>query len=189
MEIFWFVCQNNLIVKAEKHFWKKTPFDTHSTAKLPHIAILEKNQVFFLKNASIFWKKNPNCERFEKFLYLSHIPWQVWYNFVKNVNNRQRHWQNCVEKSHHLNGCFSFEILNMAENIKTISINFHNRKNMGVLGREEAFFRVVKWYHWIHESLKNLYRATTNECSSNLIHFSWNAHFEVQKDKISLKNL
>ena len=51
-----------------RHFWKIKPFDTHSTANLPPLAILNKSQAFFEKPIYIS-KNDPNFERFKRSHY------------------------------------------------------------------------------------------------------------------------
>ena len=51
--------------KGRRHVWEIKPLDTHSTAKLPGLASLNKIQAFFEKPV-YFSKKDPNFERFEK---------------------------------------------------------------------------------------------------------------------------
>ena len=48
----------------------------HSSANLPPLGISKKFK-FFSKNASIFSKKDPNFERFEKSYYFSRILRQI----------------------------------------------------------------------------------------------------------------
>ena len=44
--------------KLERHCQEIMPCDTHSTKKLPHLAFLKKFKVYFLRNPSIFPKRN-----------------------------------------------------------------------------------------------------------------------------------
>ena len=83
------------------------PFDTHSTANLPPLAILKKIK-FFSKNPCVFSKKDPNFERFEKSYYFSRILRQICCNLVTKISRpetrtnlpmwRERNWQTSVKK-------------------------------------------------------------------------------------------
>ena len=75
------------------------PFDTHSTASLPPSAILKKNQVFFHKNPSFFFKKK--FERFEKPYHFSHILRRNCYNVViKKFHGESRRTQDSSHIEH-----------------------------------------------------------------------------------------
>ena len=68
-------------IQVEKRFFNEIiSFETHSTANLPPLAILKKDQIFFKKPS--FFQKNPNFERFEKSYYFSRILRQICDNLV-----------------------------------------------------------------------------------------------------------
>ena len=54
-------------------FWEILLFQSHFTANLLPLAILKKLNLFSRKTHLLFFKKNPNFERFEKLYNLSRI--------------------------------------------------------------------------------------------------------------------
>ena len=88
LKVFWFFAKN-LIIRVEKIFSKKIPFDTHSTANLPPLVALKIIQVFFRKT-HLFLKKNPNFQRFEKYYFFSRILRQVCFILVQKIQVQKR---------------------------------------------------------------------------------------------------
>ena len=63
--------------------------------QIRHLYRFWKKFKFFSKNLSIFSKKAPNFERFEKSYYFSRILRQICYNLVKKFSPSER-WTNIV---------------------------------------------------------------------------------------------
>ena len=72
------------MIRAQKTLYEKKPLDTHSTASLPPLSILEKNQLVFQKT-HLLLQKNQNFERFQNSYCSSHILRQICYSLVEHI--------------------------------------------------------------------------------------------------------
>ena len=112
--------------RAENTFLRKITILYAFYSKFATLSDFWKIQDFFRKT-HLLLKKNPNCERFEKFYYFSRILRQICYNLLKkmtftHVNNRcWLVYASSIDKHRVKNAPiweedFAFHILNMTQN-------------------------------------------------------------------------
>ena len=100
-------CQEISQLRWKRHFKETIPFDTHSTKKLPHLAILKTFKVFLFQKTIYFFKRTKNSFVLRDHTILIALYGKVariwWKNFTfRNVNKicrfwRERNWQTSDE--------------------------------------------------------------------------------------------
>ena len=120
LKTFWLFPKNSYI-RQKKRFKEIMPFDRHSTADLPPLMILKKNQVFSKKTHLFFQKK-----KFWTFWQISQFQLHSMANVLQFGEKREEMWTQ-LEKSGRRRQIWSFWaknfhpfFLNLAKNNKNV---------------------------------------------------------------------